>query len=59
MNQKLGQVECFTTLLNYSELKSPSCAELLNFVNFLNEQIDVLENSSVLRDVTSLRGICA
>ncbi len=56
---KLNQSECLEILLKYTELKNPSWAELSNFVTFLDNQLEVLENSVMLAQIPDLRGICA
>ena len=51
----LGQIECLKILLENSELKNPNWAELHNFVCFLDKQIEVLENATLLQQVAELR----
>jgi E3 ubiquitin-protein ligase RNF213 len=55
----LTQVECLRSLLDYSELKYPNWAELHNFVNFLDEQLEVLENADLLHQISDLRLLVA
>jgi hypothetical protein len=51
----LSQIECLKILLERSQLTSPNWAELHNFVNFLDDQLDVFEHASMLHDATDLR----
>jgi E3 ubiquitin-protein ligase RNF213 len=56
---ELSQIECLTILLEYSELKHPNWTELNNFVNFLDEHLEVLENASLIKELPELRSITA
>ena len=56
---KLSQIECLRILLDYSELKNPNWSELHNFVSFLDEQLEVLENADLLHQILDLRFLVA
>ncbi len=53
----LSQIECLNLLIEYTELRNPSWAELSNFVTFLDEQLELVERSTLLASITELRGI--
>ena len=55
----MNQIECLKILLEYSELKSPNWAELHNFVKFLDEQIEVLENAMVIGEIKDIKFLVA
>ena len=57
----ISELECLKILLepNYSKLKNPNWSELNNFVNFLDEQLDVLENAVIISEIKELKSICA
>lgn len=56
---QLDQIKCLDQLLSYVELNNPSWAELANFVNFLDEQIDCIESCDSLKKIIDLKTICA
>jgi hypothetical protein len=59
--QLISELECLKILLEaeYSQLKNPNWSELNNFVNFLDEQLDVLENALIISEIKELKSICA
>jgi hypothetical protein len=57
--RQLSQIECLDLLLKHTELKNPSWAELAYFTTFLDEQLELIERSTLLASITELRGICS
>jgi len=53
----LSQVDCLKILLDYSELTSPNWSELHSFVNFLDDQLDVLERTEFLRTIPDFKRV--
>lgn len=56
---RLNEADCLNLILQYSGLRNPNWADVYNFVNFLDNQLEVLENARLINEVTNLRGICA
>ena len=56
---RLSQIECLKILLEYTELKLPNWSDLHNFVNFLDEQLDVLEKAKLIQQIPDFKNICA
>ena len=59
LEYELNQIDCLNTLLEFSELKHPNWTELNNFVNFLDEHLEVLENAMLVKELPELRSITA
>ena len=57
--ESLSQEECLRKLLDYSELKSPNWCEVNNFINFLDNQLEVLEQNDFVDKVSDFRSIFA
>ena len=54
----INELDCLNTILSCSELKDPNWHELNNFVNFLNTQLNMAENSNFILQIPGLKGLC-
>ncbi|CAF0704523.1 unnamed protein product [Brachionus calyciflorus] len=55
---RLNEITCLKILLEYSGLNSPNWADLHSFVNFLDNQLEVLETARLIREVPYLKNVC-
>lgn len=53
-----NEIDCLESILTYSKLNDPNWHELANFVNFLNNQLVLSENATLLKEVKSMKSIC-
>ena len=53
-----SEIVTLESILNYSKLVDPNWHELANFVNFLNNQLILCENATLLIQVKSMKSIC-
>ncbi len=51
------QIECLETLNECTKLNDPNWFELNNFVNFLDQQLAIFENSAIIKQVPCLKSL--
>ena len=54
----MNEVDCLNMILNHSGLQDPNWHELVNFINFLNSQLDMAEKSTIVKEIKGLKSFC-
>jgi hypothetical protein len=54
-----SEIDCLESLNQLTKLSDPNWNELNNFVNFLDQQLDIFERSTVIKMISSLKSLVA
>ena len=58
LKHTFNEIDCLHSILTYSKLKEPNWLELSNFVHFLNSQLYLCEQATILTEFKLLKNLC-